>query len=120
MRMVIRDEGIRGGTAVRARNRGLLALVVAGMLVAASCAGDDSSGDSTEAGSGGTTATTAAPIESRFTGNDAYCTPAEGAPDEAPTAVDDGITADSITIGQARLQLEDLVDIGFSTDLGDQ
>jgi hypothetical protein len=93
---------------------------VAFALIGAACSSDDSGGGDDAADD--TTASDApAPVEdSRFTGDDAFCAPAEGEPAEAPTASDDGITADSITLTHVRLMLEDLEEIGFAVDLGDQ
>ncbi len=94
-------------------------LILAFALIVAACGDDSGSGeDATE----DTAASDApAPVEdSRFTGTDAFCAPAEGEPAEAPTASDDGITADEITLTHIRLQLEDLEEIGFAVDLGDQ
>ncbi len=98
-----------------------VALVLAFALVAAACSSSDSGGGDEDA-SGDATATSApAPVEdSRFTGTDGFCATADEEPAEAPTASDDGITADSITLTHVRLQLEDLEDIGFAVDLGDQ
>ncbi|HWL44945.1 MAG TPA: ABC transporter substrate-binding protein [Ilumatobacter sp.] len=66
-------------------------------------------------------ATTAAPVDvaSRFTGNDAFCV-AGAAPAEAPADVDAGITSTAIQVAHVRNKLEDLVSIGFASDLGDQ
>ncbi|MET0914104.1 MAG: ABC transporter substrate-binding protein [Acidimicrobiales bacterium] len=95
------------------------AIVLAFALLVAAC-GDDSGSDD-DAASDTTTSDAPAPVEdSRFTGTDAFCTPAEGEPSEAPTASDDGITADTISLTHVRLMLEDLEEIGFAVDLGDQ
>lgn len=96
-----------------------VALLVAFALLGAACSDDSGGGD--DAASDTTTSDAPAPVdESRFTGTDAFCTPAEGEPAEAPTASDDGITADTISLAQVRLMLEDLEEIGFAVDLGDQ
>jgi hypothetical protein len=108
----------RGQTRRHLRSGAALLLLLA--LLGAACSSDDSGGgdDASEE----TTGTDApAPVEdSRFTGTDAFCAPAEEEPAEAPTASDDGITADSITLAHIRLMLEDLEEIGFAVDLGDQ
>ncbi|MET0149424.1 MAG: ABC transporter substrate-binding protein, partial [Acidimicrobiales bacterium] len=95
------------------------AIVLAFALLVAAC-GDDSGSDD-DAASDTTTSDAPAPVEdSRFTGTDAFCAPDEGEPSEAPTASDDGITADTISLTHVRLMLEDLEEIGFAVDLGDQ
>lgn len=109
-----------GRLASRSR-KGWASIVLAGALVVTAC-GNDEEGGSPSGTNGSGASTTAGPSaveNSRFTGNDAFCTPGE-APAEAPQDVEDGITAEEIVIGHVRLQIEDLADIGFALDLGDQ
>jgi hypothetical protein len=96
------------------------ALVVAGAVVLAACGGDDGGGDAGTATSASPSTTGARPAaESRFTGHDEFCRPAEGDPEEVPTATDDGITADEIVVTHVRTMTEQLVGLGFAVDIGD-
>ena len=107
-------------------------MVLAGTLIIASCGSDTDNGstataaettlqvDTTPAATDVETTSTDAPLPtSRFIGNDAFCTPSTDAAAETPTVTDAGITADSISITNVRLRLEDLTQIGFGFDNGD-
>jgi hypothetical protein len=56
---------------------------------------------------------------SRFASESSFCEPAKDEPAETPKAVDDGITADSISVTHIRVQLEQLQDLGFAIPIGD-
>ena len=104
--------GIANRTNPQSHKRWMVLATVA--LLGAACSSDDSSGGD-DAGGDTTASSAPAPVEdSRFTGTEAFCAPADGEPAEAPTASDDGITADSISLAQVRLMLEDLEEIGFA------
>ncbi len=55
----------------------------------------------------------------RFSGLDAFCRSASDDPDEAPTAVESSITAESIVIAQIDTRLDELVKVGFGVPVGD-
>jgi hypothetical protein len=101
---------------------------VAVMMASACSSGDDddtaSESEETTAstGAGETTPTTALEIDrsGRFAAEDTFCTPAtEETETEAPEDVDDGITADEISITHIRVKLEELASLGFAIDIGD-
>ncbi len=56
---------------------------------------------------------------SRFAKADTFCEPSTDEPAEAPTATDDGITADAISITHIRVTLEDLEALDFAIPIGD-
>lgn len=101
------------------RTAGVLLTVV---LLAAGCKSSDkvTPGDSTttstkSAGDNGK----AAALKSRFAKADTFCEPTTKKPTETPTATDDGITANSISITHIRVTLEDLASLGFAIPIGD-
>jgi hypothetical protein len=100
----------------------LIALLVAGSMIVAACSDDD--GGTTapagnEPGANGREAPTEIDRSGRFNKIESFCEPGEE-PSEAPKAVDDGITAETITVAHMRVKLEELAGIGFAVDIGDQ
>ena len=99
------------------------------VLVAAACGGgddDDSASirhDASTDKTGGTPSGDLTTLEvdrtSRFPGLDSFCEPTTEKPEETPKATDDGITADSISVTQIRVTLEDLEALGFAIPIGD-
>jgi hypothetical protein len=97
-------------------------------LLAAGCGDDDKDSEgspgTTQAGGGTTVAGggPAAPAEvdrtGRFSKLESFCEPGDP-PAEPPQAIDEGITADSVSIANMRVTLEDLEGIGFAIPIGD-
>ncbi|HJP24274.1 MAG TPA: hypothetical protein QGG16_02990, partial [Acidimicrobiales bacterium] len=56
---------------------------------------------------------------SRFSGLDSFCRMGSADPIDAPTAVEAGITAESIVIAQIDTRLNELVKVGFGVPVGD-
>src|SRR5690349_21843037 len=90
------------------------------LLLATACSTTNGSGtDEPKASGADQGAGIAESFDSRFTGNDEFCRPADSEPEEAPKATDPGIIADEIVIANIRLKIEDLEKIGFAFDPGD-
>jgi hypothetical protein len=93
-------------------------------LIGAGCSSSDkpTSAPSTTSATG-TSGTTPANLQvdrsSRFAKADTFCEPATEKEADTPQATADGITADSISITQIRVTLEDLAGIGFAIPIGD-
>jgi hypothetical protein len=98
------------------------ALLVA-VVLAAGCSGSDKLAEpgDTKAPSTSTTGNDGTTVDrsSRFAKADTFCEPTTEKPAEAPTATDDGITADSIAITHIRVTLEDLEALDFAIPIGD-
>ena len=103
----------------------IAATVVALALIGAGCSSSDktpstSSGTTTPSGSAGTPPKDLqVDRSSRFAKADTFCKPATENETETPKASGDGITADSVSITQVRVTLEDLASIGFAIPIGD-
>lgn len=117
------------------RNVGRVAVaLLASVLVAAGCGGDDDEGSGPEpteagddtgddtgddSGDGDEVPTVEVDRSGRFAGLDSFCEPATEEPAEEPSATDEGITADSVSITHIRVTLEDLEALGFAIPIGD-
>jgi hypothetical protein len=93
-------------------------------LIGAGCSSSDkpTSAPSTTTAtgtSGPTPANLKVDRSSRFAKADTFCEPATEKEADTPQATADGITADSISITQIRVTLEDLAGIGFAIPIGD-
>ena len=55
----------------------------------------------------------------RFSKLESFCEPTDEEPEEAPEAVDDGITATEIHVAHIRMKLEQVAPLGFALDIGD-
>jgi hypothetical protein len=104
---------------------GTIGTLAAVALLAAGCGSDD---NNTASDTDSTTAPTTAPPDpstlevdrsGRFASLETFCTPPDGPPEEAPTATDDGIAADTVSITHIRVTLEDLEGLGFAIPIGD-
>src|SRR5688572_6171361 len=103
----------------------VLGLFVALTFVAVACGGGGDDGEDAAGPDDGETTEETTPERatevdrsSRFSKLESFCEPAEEEPEEAPTASDDGITEDEVTVAHVRVTLEDLADIGFAVDIG--
>lgn len=91
------------------------------LLLATACNTTDGSGTAEptrQAGASGPGI--AESFDSRFTGTDDFCRPADAEPAEKPKETGPGITADKVVIANIRLKIEDLAKVGFAFDNGDQ
>src|SRR5690349_10979808 len=101
----------------------IAALLAALALIGAGCSSSDkpssTPGSTSPSGStGGAPKDLVVDRSSRFAKADTFCEPATEKEADTPQASADGITADSVSITQIRVTLEDLAGIGFAIPIG--
>ena len=113
---------------MRQRRRYVIVLFLLFSLFAAACGSDDDDGgtdappgEDEPAGEEEEAVSTEVDRSGRFSKLETFCEPAaEGEEGDAPEDVGPGITAEEIVVSHARVKLEDLAEIGFSVEVGDQ
>ena len=99
----------------------LIALLAAGSLFVAACSDDDGGTTAPAGNEPGANRETPTEIDRSGPLRQARLvlrSPARS-PKAAPKAIDDGITADAVTVTHIRVKLEELAGLGFAVDIGD-